>query len=207
MKCHHCQKELSSNNFAVIAGHHYCLKCLSTNASLWDETPKHNAKRAQTASRSTVRSKPKVEVKQCGVCFDEKPIDSFQHQFSSRCRHTSRSICNDCVYQHVKQGFSKMCNDDARCPELGCGIHFKYQTVQKILAKSHDRALVEKYDRFVLHRQLENMPEFIWCAHGCGMGQLNEGRDENNIVTCTKCHRKTCFTHKTKWHPGMTCEE
>jgi hypothetical protein len=51
------------------------------------------------------------------------------------------------------------------------------------------------------------MDEFIWCAHGCGMGQLNEGQDENNIVQCVKCHNKTCFTHKAKWHAGMTCNQ
>jgi hypothetical protein len=100
-----------------------------------------------------------------------------------------------------------MCTDDAHCPELNCNIRFKYKTVQKILSNNKDRKLLEKYERFILQRQLEKMSEFIWCAHGCGMGQLNEGQDRNNIVQCVKCHKKTCFTHKTKWHEGMTCNQ
>ena len=159
----------------MINDHHYCLKCLSTYPTLCNRSPSPAVKRAQTARAVSTRSKQKPEVEGCRVCFDEKPVDSFQRQYSSRCRHATRSICNDCVYQHVEQGFSEMCNDDARCPELDCGIHFKHQTVQKILAKQNDRVLAEKYDRFVLQRQLENMSEFIWCAHGCGMRQLNIG--------------------------------
>jgi hypothetical protein len=39
------------------------------------------------------------------------------------------------------------------------------------------------------------------------MGQLNIGRNANEIVTCVGCQQKTCFKHKTKWHEGMTCKE
>jgi hypothetical protein len=100
-----------------------------------------------------------------------------------------------------------MCTDDVHCPELNCGIKFNYPAVQKILSDNKDKKLLEKYDRFILQRQLEKMEEFIWCAHGCGMGQLNDGGHENNIVTCAKCYKKTCFIHKTKWHEGLTCSE
>ncbi|CAF0819388.1 unnamed protein product [Adineta steineri] len=143
---------------------------------------------------------------QCQVCFNEKSQANFATKYSHQCRHKERSICDDCLYQHVKQELGKMCTDDVRCPELNCGIGFKYRIVLTILSRNNDIQLVNKYERFVLHRQLESMPEFIWCAHGCGMGQLNEGGHDNNIVLCDKCHRKTCFTHKTKWHEGRTCQ-
>lgn len=100
-----------------------------------------------------------------------------------------------------------MCTDEAHCPELECRIAFDYPAVQKILQLYHDEGSLEKYDRYVFQRQLEEMKEFIWCAHGCGMGQLNEGENENNIVHCCKCHRRTCFTHKTIWHEGLTCQQ
>ena len=143
----------------------------------------------------------------CQVCFDQKPLKNFERKYSSRCRHAQRSICDDCVYGTVKEAFGKMCTDHVRCPEVSCGIHFSYKTVRTILVKRKNQSLLDKYDRFVLHRQLEKMAEFIWCAHGCGMGQLNKGEDGNNIVTCVKCHRKTCFNHKTEWHTGLTCDQ
>ena len=143
----------------------------------------------------------------CQVCLEDKSAAEFERQYNARCRHARRSICDDCLYRTVQEAFNKMCTDHVRCPELSCGTNFSYAAVQKILSKQKDRALMDKYDRFVLHRQLEQMPEFIWCAHGCGMGQLNEGEGGNNIVTCVKCRRRTCFNHKTEWHTGLTCQQ
>lgn len=100
-----------------------------------------------------------------------------------------------------------MCTDDVWCPEKNCMIRFKYRVVELILSNNKDEELLEKYERFVLGRQLERMDEFIWCAHSCGMGQLNEGGNGNNIVRCAKCYKKTCFTHKIKWHEGLTCHQ
>jgi hypothetical protein len=191
MWCKHCNTKILANNYAVIEGNHYCLKCLSTNSSIFNDNN-------SSSTQST---------KQCQVCFEEKPKHDFNIKQSSRCHHTERSICDGCLYQHVKQAFNKMCTDDVHCPELNCGITFTYETVQKILSHKMDQKLLEKYDLFVFHRQLEKMREFIWCAHGCGMGQLNDGGHRNNIVRCAKCYKKTCFTHKTKWHEGLTCEQ
>jgi hypothetical protein len=52
------------------------------------------------------------------------------------------------------------------------------------------------------------MDEFIWCSNPkCAMGQLNDGGQSRCIVTCFRCHHKTCFTHKISWHTNLTCEE
>jgi hypothetical protein len=52
------------------------------------------------------------------------------------------------------------------------------------------------------------MNDFIWCSNPkCAVGQLNEGGESNNIVTCIRCFQKTCFTHKIPWHTGLICEE
>ncbi|CAF1081648.1 unnamed protein product [Rotaria magnacalcarata] len=193
MQCEECKTKLLSTDYAVIDNKHYCFNCLPTKLSSIRPTESS--------------SQQKIPTKQCQVCFDDKPKQNFARNYSSRCLHTERSICDNCVYQHVKQAFGKMCTDDIRCPELNCEVTFRYQPVQKILSNNKDRKLQEKYDQFVLHRQLERMREFIWCAHGCGMGQLNEGGNRNNIVTCVKCYKKTCFVHKTEWHAGQTCAD
>jgi hypothetical protein len=98
-----------------------------------------------------------------------------------------------------------MCTDDVRCPELDCAIILDYDAIKKILLDAKNTNLFERYDRFYLEHQLERMSEFIWCAHGCGSGQLADHGVENNIINCAKCHKKTCFTHRTKWHEGLTC--
>ncbi|CAF1138616.1 unnamed protein product [Rotaria sp. Silwood1] len=201
MQCENCETKLLSTDYAVINNNYYCLNCLSTKQSLF------NNKNSSSNHQVERSSNHKISTKQCQVCFDNKPEQDFNIKYSSRCHHTERTICDDCLYQHVKQAFNKMCTDNVHCPELCCGIFFKYQAVQKILSNHKDRRLLEKYERFILHRQLEKMQEFIWCAHGCGMGQLNEGGHRNNIVTCVKCYKKTCFTHKTEWHEGLTCSE
>ena len=201
MECEHCQAKLLSNNYAVIEDHRYCLKCLSTNPSLF------SSNKPSSANKTEQPVSGRTSTKQCQVCYDEKPKHDFKTQYSSRCNHTERSICDGCLYQHIKQEFGKMCTDNARCPELNCGIDFEYETVQKILSNNKDKKFLEKYDQFVFQRQLEKMREFIWCAHGCGMGQLNHGGHRNNIVTCAKCYKKTCFTHKTEWHDELTCNQ
>ncbi|CAF1323857.1 unnamed protein product [Rotaria sp. Silwood1] len=201
MQCENCKIKLLSTDYAVINNNNYCLNCLSTNPSLF------NKKKSSSNHPTEQSSNHETSTKECQVCFDDKPKQDFKIQYSSGCRHTERSICDNCVYQHVKEAMNKMCTDDVHCPELNCRIDFKYSTVQKILSNNRDRGLLDKYERFVFHRQLEKMREFIWCAHECGMGQLNEGEHRNNIVTCVKCYKKTCFTHKTEWHQGLTCTQ
>jgi hypothetical protein len=80
--------------------------------------------------------------------------------------------------------------------------------VRNILSLAGDRKLLDRYDQYVTHQQLEKMDEFIWCANPqCNAGQLNAGGKSNNIVTCFACHQKTCFTHRAQWHEGRTCQE
>ena len=101
-----------------------------------------------------------------------------------------------------------MCTDDVRCPELQCGLKYDYTTIRTILLANNDQNLFERYDRFQVQHQLEQMEEFIWCSNPkCQTGQLNDGGSANNIVTCIRCQKKTCFNHRTKWHKGLTCEE
>ncbi|CAF0998997.1 unnamed protein product [Didymodactylos carnosus] len=100
-----------------------------------------------------------------------------------------------------------MCNDDGKCPEIDCKIKFGYHTIKYVLQHNHNKEVFDRYDRFYTQQKLEEMYEFIWCAHRCGSGQLNEGQEILNIMTCVKCHRKTCFEHKVEWHEGLTCAQ
>lgn len=142
----------------------------------------------------------------CQVCYEQKIVSLYNQPISQQCRHSERTICSECIYQHVKAAFQKMCTDDVHCPEPDCKIILNYETIKKILLNANDTELFERYDRFSLEHQLERMPKFIWCTNGCGSGQLADHSSENNIVTCAECGKKSCFTHRTKLHEGLTCE-
>ncbi|UJR14349.1 hypothetical protein I4U23_001345 [Adineta vaga] len=145
------------------------------------------------------------KTKACQVCFDEKPAASFTQRISRQCKHRERNICNTCIYEHIAQAFQKMCSDDVRCPELNCRIILDYEAIKKILQDARNIDLLQRYERFYLEHQLEQMPEFIWCTHACGSGQLAEQGDQNNIIRCVKCRKKSCFIHRVHWHEGLTC--
>lgn len=156
--------------------------------------------------------KPKESIKStqptCVVCFDELQFNYLDMQLTSACQHANRTVCDNCVFRHVQQTIQITFTDDISCPEQNCNVMFDYQTVRNILLLGGDPDLINRYDRYVFQRQLEQMEEFIWCANPtCHAGQLNQGGRSNNVVTCYNCHQKTCFQHKVQWHEGLSCEE
>ena len=144
----------------------------------------------------------------CSICYNEKQWYSFEMVIIFSCKHEIRCVCDECLLQHVRIAIQQTFRDDILCPEENCGLRFDYQSVGNILSLTNDKQLLDRYDRYVLHRKLEQMDEFIWCSNpSCGAGQLNEGGRLNPIVICYRCHQKTCFIHRVSWHEGMTCEE
>jgi hypothetical protein len=135
--------------------------------------------------------------------MESKPLQYFETYYVNDCTHLQRTICDSCVYEYVRNTWN--INSEIYCPE--CSIPLPHSTIKLILLNSGDTALYDRYTKFDLDRSLEQNPEFVWCAHGCGSGQLNEGATMNNTVQCINCQKLTCFTHKCPWHDGMTCEE
>ncbi|CAF1492476.1 unnamed protein product, partial [Rotaria magnacalcarata] len=139
----------------------------------------------------------------CAVCMELMSSENFQTCYNSNCTHTDRTICDNCMYKYVHNNWN--IGYDIYCPE--CSIPLSHMTIKLILFNYADTSLYERYTKFELDRVLEQNPEFVWCAHGCGSGQLNEGATMNNTIQCVNCHKLTCFTHKCPWHDGMTCDE
>ncbi len=102
-----------------------------------------------------------------------------------------------------------MLNSDIICLEPNCISKFSFQNIRYILSMGNNMELFERYDRQLTHEHLEQIKEFVWCAHnGCGSGQLHDmGLHSNPMVTCIKCKKKTCAFHRRIWHIGMTCQE
>ncbi|UJR14475.1 hypothetical protein I4U23_001472 [Adineta vaga] len=152
---------------------------------------------------------PKTRHRQtCQVCFDDKSTKDFHTLSNHTCLQAQRTICNACIYRHIQQAFQEFYTDDVRCPELGCNTKLNYNTIKNILISNKDKKLLERYDRFLVQHDAEQLDDFIWCSNPkCQMGQLNEGGRSMNIVTCVYCKTKTCFIHRIPWHQGLTCDE
>ena len=95
------------------------------------------------------------------------------------------------------------------CPEPSCNGKFDYHAIREIiLFLGKDHALFEQYDQHVIRQHLEQMPDFVWCGHACGSGQLHDYIESSNpVVTCLKCQQSTCFKHRIAWHTDMSCEQ
>ena len=159
----------------------------------------------KSLQNSNVATRPKQP---CQVCLEDKDWTEFDGLSIPDCQHPTRTICDACTIQHVQIAFRVRFTDDVYCPESECGVKFDSSIVSKLLALSNDQTLVDRYERYVLHREIEKMDGFVWCSNPkCNSGQLNEGGASNRIVTCHSCRQKTCFVHKVRWHEGLTCDE
>ncbi|CAF3470638.1 unnamed protein product [Rotaria sp. Silwood1] len=148
--------------------------------------------------------------RECVVCVTDKSIDEFEGIFADTCVHIERTICNSCVYENTKYIVEDSMSyvGDVSCPEPNCNGKFDHNGIRQILLFiGKNKQLFEKYDLHLMYRQLEHMPEFLWCAYNCGSGQLYETGSSNPAVTCKKCNRSTCFKHRVVWHTDMSCDQ
>ncbi|CAF3892259.1 unnamed protein product, partial [Rotaria sp. Silwood1] len=151
------------------------------------------------------------QTRECSVCSSEKPYSEFLGNYSDACLHIERTVCDSCVYENTKflVENTSVYDEQLICPEQNCNATFDFYAIRGILlatGKSH--IVFEKYDKNLIYRRLEEMTEFVWCAHECGSGQLHDLQGSSSPeVICIKCQLRTCFTHRTIWHTGMTCAE
>ena len=141
---------------------------------------------------------------ECIVCMEEKSLENFTNIDEDSCEHIQRTVCNSCVYENTKVLIENamVYLGDITCPEPNCHTVFSLQTIQLILVIiGKNRELFDRYDQQLISLR----PNFVWCAYGCGSGQLHAISDP--IVTCIKCSRSTCFNHRGIWHTDLTCDE
>ncbi len=140
--------------------------------------------------------------KECKVCFEKKPTYEFYPpgeacEFNPKCYEA----CMDCKFEAVKSEFLNNYHHTS-CPF--CKKPMTDEEVRFYLehgkCELNDATTLQRFvdlkDKFML----EKLPDFIWCAHNCGSGQINDGGEENVVVTC-------CFRHKLPFHCGMTCKQ
>ena len=144
-------------------------------------------------------------IRECSVCLSLKSESEYRAPLSENCQHSHRTVCYDCVYYNIVMLLGSSISNPMMCPELICAARLNPEDVRQILTYHENMALLNKYDTYLTNALLEAMPEFIWCAYGCGSGQLHPNFSPQ--VDCIVCNRSTCFFHHVPWHEGLTCEE
>ena len=89
---------------------------------------------------------------------------------------------------------------------------FRYRTLQVIMFKCLHVAPAKDDQICSVVATSIDCPNLVpmcrWCAHpDCGSGQLVDQVNENDIMFCAQCNRKTCCTHRTVYHDGSTCQQ
>ncbi|KAK4182381.1 hypothetical protein QBC35DRAFT_445260 [Podospora australis] len=187
----------------------------SLNASQRPTTP-------TTAHTSATAPSPisvPEEKRQCHGCSRQLAVSrNFPARpFTPGCRHPRVDTCLDCVLKHIRVSVipgpspslqpPRQPSVDVRCtescPPESCPEIIPYERIQLYA----DAEVKNVYDELLTRKLLEQDENFIWCAHGCGQGQIHEGGKAQPIVTCTNCNKKTCFNHRGPWHEGIPCEE
>ncbi|XP_014824758.1 PREDICTED: E3 ubiquitin-protein ligase RNF19A [Poecilia mexicana] len=135
---------------------------------------------------------------ECPLCLLRHTRDRFPDIMT--CHHRS---CADCLRQYLRIEISES-RVNITCPE--CSERFNPHDIQMILG---DRALMEKYEEFMLRRWLVAEPDCRWCpAPDCGYAVIAFGCASCPKITCGRdgCGTEFCYHCKQLWHPNQTCD-
>ncbi|XP_030225871.1 E3 ubiquitin-protein ligase RNF19A [Gadus morhua] len=139
-----------------------------------------------------------TELLECPLCLLRHARDSFPDIMT--CHHRS---CADCLRQYLRIEISES-RVNISCPE--CSERFNPHDIRIILG---DRALMEKYEEFMLRRWLVADPDCRWCpAPDCGYAVIAFGCASCPKITCGRegCGTEFCYHCKQLWHPNQTCD-
>uniref|UniRef100_A0A3B4BDK8 RBR-type E3 ubiquitin transferase n=1 Tax=Periophthalmus magnuspinnatus TaxID=409849 RepID=A0A3B4BDK8_9GOBI len=135
---------------------------------------------------------------ECPLCLLRHSRDCFPDIMT--CYHRS---CMDCLRQYLRIEISES-RVNISCPE--CSERFNPHDIRMILG---DRALMEKYEEFMLRRWLVADPDCRWCpAPDCGYAVIAFGCASCPKITCGRdgCGTEFCYHCKQLWHPNQTCD-
>ncbi|KAM9384132.1 E3 ubiquitin-protein ligase RNF19A-like [Pholidichthys leucotaenia] len=138
------------------------------------------------------------EMLECPLCLLRHSRERFPDIMT--CHHRS---CADCLRQYLRIEISES-RVNISCPE--CSERFNPHDIRMILG---DRALMEKYEEFMLRRWLVAEPDCRWCpAPDCGYAVIAFGCASCPKITCGRegCGTEFCYHCKQLWHPNQTCD-
>lgn len=141
------------------------------------------------------------EEKDCSICAETKSNDEFPiFGVTAKCSHPPRA-CVDCVQTSIRVDLDSRLWTEISC--LECRVKLDYLDIQR----HADKQTFERYEALAFRAAMSESEAFRWCAAGCGSGQLHDSGDVLPIMRCSHCGHRSCFTHNSTWHEGMTCKE
>ncbi|XP_057683500.1 E3 ubiquitin-protein ligase RNF19A-like isoform X2 [Corythoichthys intestinalis] len=162
------------------------------------ETSGDGASARSVHAASTSPAAGGSELLECPLCLLRHTRDRFPDIMT--CHHRS---CADCLRQYLRIEISES-RVNICCPE--CSERFNPHDIAMIL---DDRALMEKYEEFMLRRWLVAEPDCRWCpAPDCGYAVIAFGCASCPKITCGRegCGTEFCYHCKQLWHPNQTCD-
>uniref|UniRef100_W5MTZ1 RBR-type E3 ubiquitin transferase n=1 Tax=Lepisosteus oculatus TaxID=7918 RepID=W5MTZ1_LEPOC len=153
---------------------------------------------SSSAAAAAASVKAGGELLECPLCLLRHSRDRFPEIMT--CHHRS---CADCLRQYLRIEISES-RVNISCPE--CSERFNPHDIRMILG---DRALMEKYEEFMLRRWLVADPDCRWCpAPDCGYAVIAFGCASCPRITCGRegCGTEFCYHCKQIWHPNQTCD-
>ena len=124
----------------------------------------------------------------CGICAgdttEEEVAAWHSRPVTTACKHP-RTTCDSCLQRHIGEELNTKGNPAIRCPEAGCSVELMPEDVQHFAsAKNYAR-----FDQLATRKCLQGLPDFFWCAHGCGSGQETEGKGPawRSRAACAAC--------------------
>ena len=141
---------------------------------------------APTAEAVSKRQRPALAM--CGICAgdttEEEVAAWHSRPVTTACKHP-RTTCDSCLQRHISEELNTKGNPAIRCPEAGCSVELMPEDVQHFAsAKNYAR-----FDQLAMRKCLQGLPDFFWCAHGCGSGQETEGKGPawRSRAACAAC--------------------
>ena len=135
------------------------------------------------------------------ICREDKGPSDFPGKVTDGCSHT-RDVCRPCMARIIRMEISvKGQAAEVKCPT--CSMALALSDV----ARESSQEDADQLDKFLLQRALSQEPNFCWCAHGCGVGQVLDEIGRNIFMTCQQCSQRTCTHHRSIWHDELTCAE
>ncbi|XP_034080334.1 E3 ubiquitin-protein ligase RNF19A-like isoform X1 [Gymnodraco acuticeps] len=153
---------------------------------------------SSSSSSSKVGGAVAADLLECPLCLLLHSRESFPDIMT--CHHRS---CMDCLQQYLRIEISES-RVNISCPE--CSERFNPHDIRMILG---DRALMGKYEEFMLRRWLVADPDCRWCpAPDCGFAVIAFGCASCPKITCGRegCGTEFCYHCKQLWHPNQTCD-
>ncbi|XP_069751630.1 E3 ubiquitin-protein ligase RNF19B-like isoform X1 [Narcine bancroftii] len=135
---------------------------------------------------------------ECPLCLVRHPFENVPKIMT--CHHRS---CLDCLRQYLRIEITES-RVNISCPE--CSERLNPHDIRMIL---NDKALMEKYEEFMLRRYLASDPDCRWCpAPDCGYAVIAYGCACCPKISCGRdgCGTEFCYHCKQLWHPNQTCD-